>query len=133
MGHDKREKLTDNFYLDEFACNDEQETPVPQEYMGNTLQLAENLQILRDHLDRPIVLTNGYRTPAHNEAVGGSKKSQHLEAKAADIVVSGMSPVRVKQEIERLIDEGKLWFGGVGLYNTFVHVDIRSWRARWNG
>ena len=38
-------KLSDNFSLSEFRCNDG--TDVPDEYMDNVRKLAENLQILR--------------------------------------------------------------------------------------
>lgn len=35
--------------------------------------------------DRPLTIVSGYRTPAHNRAVGGARNSQHLYGRAADI------------------------------------------------
>lgn len=122
-------KLTKNFKLSEFTCKDG--TPVPRQYMMNVQNLANNLQILRDYIHKPIKINSGYRTKLHNDSVGGSKKSQHLLAKAADIVISGMTPRELKDIIEQLISQGKMKQGGIGLYNTFVHYDIRGTKARW--
>jgi len=121
-------KLTENFYLSEFESKDGAE--MPQEVLINITKLACNLQRLRDTLNRPIRINSGYRSPSHNEAIG-VKNSQHTKGKAADIVVEGLSPKRVKRAIESLILEGEMLQGGIGLYDTFVHYDIRKERARW--
>jgi hypothetical protein len=42
-----------------------------------------------------------------------------------------MSPAEVKNVIELLISEGRMEQGGIGLYPTFVHYDIRGEKARW--
>ncbi len=123
------DQLTTNFRRSEFDCNDG--TPVPKEYDANVLEVAKNLQVLRDELDRPIRVNSGYRSPSYNRKVGGVSKSQHLLAKAADIVVRGMKPGEVKAEIEKLIESGQMKQGGIGLYNTFIHYDVRGSRARW--
>lgn len=123
-------KLTKNFTLQEFACNDG--TPVPEKYYDNVKELAQNLQVLRDYLNEPILITgSGYRTPNHNKAVGGAKNSQHLYAKAADINAKSKTPRQLYQVIERLISLGKMSQGGLGLYKGFVHYDIRKTKARW--
>ena len=54
-------------------------------------------------------------------------------SKAADIKISGMSPHEVKALIEELIRDGKMMKGGVGLYQTFTHYDVRGRNARWRG
>ena len=56
-----------------------------------------------------------------------------MEAKAADIKVSGMEPKEVHTIVLTLIKEGKIKQGGVGVYSTFVHYDIRGRTARWSG
>lgn len=122
-------KLTANFHLDEFACNDG--TPVPCEYLDNVKELACNLQVLRDYFEVPITINSSYRHPEYNKSVGGAKNSQHLTASAADIVVAGNSPKVVKAAIEKLIKQGKMKNGGIGLYKRFVHYDVRSYAARW--
>jgi len=124
-------KLEDNFSLSEFRCRDGRD--VPEELMDNVRLLAQNLQVLRDHLDKPIRIISGYRSPNYNKKIGGAKKSQHMTAKAADIKISGMTPAEVKDVIILLIKEGKMHSGGIGLYTTFTHYDVRGRNARWYG
>jgi len=124
-------KLEKNFNLSEFRCRDGSE--VPEELMDNVRELAKNLQILRDHLGIPIRVISGYRSPSYNRKIGGARRSQHMLAKAADIIVSGMEPLEVKKAIVNLIKEGKMKSGGIGLYRTFTHYDVRGRNARWHG
>jgi uncharacterized protein YcbK (DUF882 family) len=124
-------KISRNFDLSEFACNDG--TDVPAEYLPNVISLAKNLQVLRDALKKPVTINSGYRSPAYNAKIAGAaSKSQHLLAKAADIRVSGLLAIEVYNVILRLIEQGKMHNGGVGLYDTFVHYDVRPTSARWD-
>jgi len=122
-------QLENNFYLREFRCKDG--TDVPDELMDNVKKLAKNLQVLRDHIQKPITIISGYRTPEYNKKCGGVKRSQHLLAKAADIVVSGMTSLEVRDTIIQLIKDGKMDSGGVGIYPTFTHYDVRGRNSRW--
>lgn len=122
-------QLTKNFSLEEFRCKDG--TPVPTEFYKNVQELAINLQVLRDHLDEPVHVNSGYRTPVYNAKVGGKKKSKHLEAKAGDITVKSKTPRQLGAIIEKLIAQGKMKQGGMGVYPGFVHYDTRGTRARW--
>ncbi len=122
-------KLEENFSLHEFRCKDG--TDVPEDLIENVKKLAKNLQILRNHIQRPITIMSGYRTPDYNKKCGGAKRSQHLLATAADIIVSGMSSLEVRDIIIKLIKDGEMDSGGVGIYPTFVHYDVRGRNARW--
>lgn len=124
-------QLTENFALHEFRCNDG--TDVPDEYMDNVQLLADNLQIIRNEINQPMILVSGYRSPEYNKSIGSRPTSQHRLAKAADIVVKDMTPKQVWEVIIRLIKEKKIHSGGVGLYTTFVHYDVRGRNARWYG
>jgi len=95
-------KLTANFSLAEFeasttAAARKIDNSIPQALMPNVITLANWLQALRDrltkHLDRPVAIrvSSGYRGPALNKAVGGSKTSAHMQALAADITAVGMT------------------------------------------
>ena len=125
--------MTKNFKLKEFeckcACN------MPLEVYENIIKLASQLQFLRDYTGRPITINSAYRCPEHNAKVGGSKTSQHLLGKAADITIQSLKPAEVFVLIEDLIDMGHMLQGGLGLYEEkgFVHYDIRKTKARWNG
>lgn len=122
-------RITENFNLDEFHCKDG--TTVPEELIGNVIELAGNLQVLRDHIKSPIFINSGYRSPAYNAKVGGVKSSQHLLAKAADITTKNHTPKQLYDIIEFLIIDGKMKEGGLGLYPGFVHYDVRGEKARW--
>lgn len=124
-------KLTKNFSLSEFTCHDAAGTPVPTEYLGHVQELADNLQVLRDELGVPVRVLCGYRTPAHNKVVGGAQLSQHLVARAGDIVTAQHTPKQLAAVIERLIKAGRMKQGGLGVYPGFIHYDVRGTRARW--
>ena len=123
-------KLEKNFSLHEFKCKDG--TEVPEDLMDNVKLLAKNLQVLRDHIQKPIIVISGYRTLEYNTKIDGAKRSLHLVAKAGDIVVPGLTSLEVRDTILQLIKEGKMKEGGIGIYSTFVHYDVRGWQARWD-
>jgi uncharacterized protein YcbK (DUF882 family) len=125
--------MTKNFKLKEFECKCGCDMPL--EVYENIIKLAGQLQFLRDYTGRPITINSAYRCPEHNAKVGGSKTSQHLLGKAADITIQSLKPAEVFVLIEDLIDMGHMLQGGLGLYEEkgFVHYDIRKTKARWNG
>lgn len=123
---------TAHFGMNEFRCRDG--TDVPERFRGNVQQVMENLEVLRAELgNSPITINSGYRTCSYNCTLNGSAtRSRHLCGQAADIRVSGYTPSDVHAAIERLISEGRMQEGGLGIYNTFVHYDVRGTRARWD-
>jgi uncharacterized protein YcbK (DUF882 family) len=121
-------KLTKSFQLSEFACNDG--TQVPESLIPNVRSLAKNLQVLRDEIGETLTINSGYRSPSWNKKVGGAKNSMHLQAMASDLVCRSLTPNQLKAVIEKLIKEGKMKNGGIGLYPSFVHYDIGPVR-RW--
>jgi uncharacterized protein YcbK (DUF882 family) len=122
-------KLTSNFSMDEFECKCG--CVMPEFVKKNVQELAENLQVLRNVVGR-LDPTNGYRCKDHNADVGGSVNSQHLKGKAADIKSKQFSPSEIATITDDLMKSEKFKIGGVGIYNTFTHVDIRGSRARWS-
>lgn len=105
-------RLGPHFSLREFQCPDCKRAEVSP-------NLVRMLEILRTLVGGPIHITSGFRCATRNLFVGGSKNSQHMQGKAADIWAENIS----------LLDLAKLaWacgFGGVKLYKTHVHVDVR--------
>lgn len=124
-------QITKNFKLSELEFHDK----IPPELIANAIELLESLQVIRDHFQKPIIIISGYRSPARNEVVGGAKKSQHMEAKAADIKIAGIPTEEIYNRIDKLMNQGKIKTGGLGFYPSqgFVHYDIRGVKARWQG
>jgi hypothetical protein len=71
-------------------------------------------------------VTSAYRSEAHNKAVGGAEKSQHLEGNALDIDVSSM-PLAQRRELLRMASE--MGFTGIGVYGNSIHLDMGERRA----
>ena len=122
-------RLTDNFSMDEFECKCG--CVMPEFVKKNVQELAENLQVLRNDVGR-LDLTNAYRCKYHNADVGGAVNSQHPKGKAADIKSKTLSPNEMAVKINDLMKNESFKLGGIGIYNTFTHVDIRGTRARWS-
>ncbi|BAC93391.1 conserved hypothetical protein [Vibrio vulnificus YJ016] len=129
--HQNSSILTAHFKWSEFSCNDKDNTPVPQDLRTNVKNLASQLEVIRSEIGKPIKITSAYRTPEYNRKIGGATNSLHVTGKAADLQVSGVKPKDLYEKIISLINNGKITQGGVGLYTSFVHYDIRGTSARW--
>ena len=123
--------MTKNFTKEEFDCKDGSEMNIA--IYHNMVKVANQLQILRNYIGKPITINSAYRSEEYNKSIGGAKNSQHIMGRAADIVVKGMTPLAVHTTIELLIEKGDMLQGGLGLYDSFVHYDIRGTKARWDG
>ena len=96
------------------------------------VRLVELLDVVREHFGKPITINSGIRCPAHNAAVGGASKSEHMYGEAADIVVKDVPPSKVYEFIEKNYAD---FNGGIGLgsYARWTHVDVRGHTSRWKG
>jgi len=112
--------LSKDFSRDEFSCPCCNFDTVDAE-------LVNVLQDLRDHYNSPVTVLSGCRCLLHNDAVGGSDDSQHLRAKAGDIKMKGVSPIAIYTCLKRKYPTKY----GIGLYSSWVHVDVRPEKARW--
>lgn len=131
-----RQMITPHFSIDEFDCYDG--TPYPREWIAMRLRpLCIALEVVRDHAGRPITITprGGYRTETLNRKIGGAKLSQHVEGRASDFIIAGMTAAQVHDLVLDLYRSGALVIGGLGAYTGFTHVDVRpSVRlVRWGG
>lgn len=125
--------LSQHFALAEFRSHDG--AAFPSSVVANLGKLAQVLEKIRAHFGgRPVRILSGYRSPAHNAAVGGAKTSQHMFGTACDIVIDGVPPGHVAEFAATLPE-----VGGVGRYpkQQFTHVDIRprirGACTRWDG
>lgn len=103
----------------------------PREMWGNIAPTIRIVDALRAEWSKPIVLLSSYRSPAYNRAIGdAAPKSLHMQFKALDIAVAGKTPKQVFDKLMLWRDAGK-FKGGLGLYNSFVHIDTRGTNATW--
>lgn len=116
-------KISKNFNLKEFEC-----THPDHNHVQVDENLVDKLQKLREILGVPLIINSAYRCPERNRQVGGAKNSQHLKGTAVDISLETIDlPI---DELEDLADS--LGFDGIGKYNTFIHLDVRGYKARWD-
>lgn len=84
-------KLTDNFYLPEFTKSSTairkgiENIPKGVQIDNLVLLCKHVLQPTRDYYGKSITVNSGFRSLALNEALPGSKTSQHMFGMAADI------------------------------------------------
>lgn len=166
------DRLSSNFWGYEFAQKVGQLEGLPEDVaiQRNLAKLAvEGLQPLRNAWERFLVENSlggspvvkvicGWRSPQHNQAVGGALKSQHILGLAADICCDvdwralrrGLGTLRDAERmsnfaafVEKFIDKTDK-IGGFGIYASlpseqlyWLHVDIRprinGHVARWTG
>lgn len=111
----------------ELACHDAARTPYPAEWrLSRALRLAVEFERLRAIVGAPLVVASGYRTPEHNRAVGGAKHSQHVQGYALDLVPpKGVTVAGLLGFVKAVASEGESAIRGIGLYRSFVHMDVR--------
>lgn len=115
------DKLSANFTVAEFTCKGKGCCSV----VKIDTALIEYLQKIRYHFGVPITITSGYRCPIHNKNVDGAVNSYHVKGQATDIVVKGVKPSEVAKYCE------SIGIKGIGLYDSFVHIDTRQNKAFW--
>jgi uncharacterized protein YcbK (DUF882 family) len=113
--------LSANFSRAEFKCN-------CKKCLCDTVdtELVKALQAIRDKTGT-ITVVSGHRCAEHNRRVGGAPASRHLLGQAADIRVDGWTPSQVYDLACKMYPDNF----GIGLYPTFVHVDVRPAKTRW--
>lgn len=120
---DGSKKLSGNFEVSEFACRDGSDAVLVAP------RLVMVLQSIRSHFGVPVVIHSAYRTPQYNTKVDGVTDSQHCYGTAADITVRGQKPVDVAAYARKIMPD----WGGVGIYGSFCHIDVRETKADWTG
>lgn len=120
--------ISEHFNRKEFACRGTgccgHSAPVDS-------RLVEALEELRGLIGYPVHLNSGFRCRVHNTRIGGSKTSQHMNGYAADLRCTGTSVEEMATLAEMVPAFAE---GGIGGYETFLHVDVRTdGPARWTG
>jgi uncharacterized protein YcbK (DUF882 family) len=128
LSKDGQKEFTPNFKVSEFACKDGADVILINPH------IVEVLEKIRAHFGKSITINSAYRTPSYNNALRRkskkvAKNSYHMRGLATDITISGVSPKEIYDYVNSFHQ------GGLGLYPTFVHVDVRDTvgdpKSRW--
>ena len=98
-------KLSKNFSLEELTRSATAtklgiDNKPDEEHLKNLQVVVDEIaQPLRDHFGKPVRINSGYRSPALNEAIGGSINSQHSKGEALDLEIDGVSNLEVAEWI----------------------------------
>ena len=123
LAKDGGKQITPHFKVREFRCYDGSDT------IFISQELAEVLEKIRTHFGKAVNINSGYRTETHNKKNGGAAYSQHKYGLAADISIRGVTPKQIAAYAETLLPGT----GGIGIYSSFTHIDVRKVKARWDG
>ena len=97
------------------------------EHLQNLEILAEKIfQPIREHFGVPIGISSGYRSKALNEAIGGSKTSQHCNGQALDLDADMFGQVTNKEIFDYIVEN--LSFDQlINEYNySWIHVSYKN-------
>lgn len=115
------QKIAPNFRAREFDCQGSgccSATPIDD-------KLVEYLQKIRTHFSKPVHVT-AYRCKTHNARVpNAATNSYHIYGQAADFHIDGVAPTEIAKYAE------SIGVKGIGLYDTFVHIDTRTSKSFW--
>ncbi|MCA2691536.1 MULTISPECIES: D-Ala-D-Ala carboxypeptidase family metallohydrolase [unclassified Microcystis] len=133
------QKISKYFSVGEVTKNDPRRIPITGgDIENNILQLAIELDKIREEWGSPIRVISWYRPPVVNRTVSKFSNSQHIYGRAADIY-----PINPASLIKFQAWLDQHWHGalGYGAKKGFVHLDMRNgkgWRSggqkgpRWN-
>jgi uncharacterized protein YcbK (DUF882 family) len=132
-----RHRLSKHFTVEEFDCKDGTKVP-RRDYNGLEYLCRVYLEPLRKKYGS-VTIHSGFRTISHNRRVGGASSSYHVYTihdgndQAADISCARGNPRSWHRTLNTIRARKRQGKGGLGLYRTFVHVDIRDFKADWRG
>ncbi len=122
-------KLSKYFKRKEFLCNGNKKGICKCGFDVVDVELLQVLEDVREHFKKPVKIYSACRCNKYNKYVGGAKRSQHKLGKAADIHIDKVHPKWIAEYLKHKYPTKY----GIGLYQNFVHVDVRKNKARWNG
>lgn len=113
-------QIARHFKVREFACKDGSPVVFIDDYLYTILD------ILRNELGKPVIITSGYRTPEWNKRCKGARYSYHMRGMAADIRVDGITPKELANKLNDIVPDEC----GIIVYKSWVHFDVRTSKYR---
>jgi len=104
-----------------------------QEHLEALEDIADNVfQPIREHFKVSIGISSGYRSRKLNEAIGGSKNSQHSRGEALDLDADMYGKITNKQIFnfikDNLVFDQLIWEFGNDHEPNWVHVSFTTRR-----
>lgn len=107
-------KMFEYFDRNEFKCSHTGTNKIQDDFI-------HKLDALRDECGFPFVINSGYRHATHPIEAKKKTPGMHNKGIAADIKIK--DGVQRRKLIEAAL---KLGFNGIGIANSFIHVDTRD-------
>ena len=104
----------------------------PEALWDNVVPLVLAMDAIRAEIGGPATITSCYRGADYNACVGGVPSSFHRRFMAADFVGATGTSVNWTAAARRARDQGN-FSGGIGIYDSFVHVDVRGSNVDFDG
>ena len=97
------------------------------EHLSNLIQIATKIfQPVRDHFQKPIIVSSGYRSKALNDLIGGASGSQHSKGEALDLDGSVDNFLIFEYIKNNLEFDQLIWEFGDDENPDWVHVSYKS-------
>ena len=85
-------------------------------------ELVDTMEMIRNFIDKPVIVHCVNRCPQHNADVGGKENSEHIIGRACDFHVKWMRNKKLHKILLHMFDDDIV--NDLGLYNWGVHVGI---------
>ena len=118
-------QLSEHFSLAELTVTNKSidNTPIT-EGLQSLRYTAQQMELVRTLLGKPIKITSAYRSPAVNKAVGGAASSQHLKGQAVDFTCTSFGTPR---DIVLAIKASSIKYDQlICEYSSWVHISFKE-------
>lgn len=124
-------QLSKNFNSKEFDCQCTRPACVEQRI---SIDLVEKIELIRKEINQPLTITSGFRCFNHQQDLKDkgtvstviAQKSTHVLGDAVDIKIPK------NNTIDTFLERCEKHFESIGIAKTFLHLDLRKGKRRWN-
>jgi zinc D-Ala-D-Ala carboxypeptidase len=127
-------QLSEHFHLSEFVrsdiarIHDLSNVPPPEVIRKLQLMCRMVLEPVRLHINAPVHISSGYRSPVVNQLAGGVSSSQHCLGEACDIWTGAMDADQLFEVIQRQVPEWDQLY--LNRRDAFIHIAYRLGKNR---
>ena len=135
---DGYEEFKNQITFQSFKC------PHCSEVKVSNLIIQMLVKLQQHYPDKPLKWGSAYRCPAYNDSIGGAKNSLHVQGRAVDFGFADTSlntsenMKELASNVQYLVNgkrfdqpvskDAENWWGGLGWYDSWVHMDTRDYK-----